>query len=283
MIMKKTTTFLIMAFAVMMLGFASCNKDKNKDNASVVTDLTEQVVGTYEGYTLAGSNFFSDMFTPDETFVIGKNSQNTVNVTFESKAWGSFTIEGATVTGSSAPYSISGSGVCKMGMGGQYKDYDCTFSAKIYGTDNDEISFEVPSVMGGTTVTFHKGSAPLGYYVKGSYSGEVSYSVAGANYDPFAASVTLKKGTGNSVTIVLPPVGEGMMSIPEMTVDNVEMTTTDYVVFNIAETEVEQTLNGVNFVGTLKGNVNGKTLTLNYSLKPGAMPMSIDFTFVGEK
>ena len=74
----------------------------------------------------------------------------------------------------------------------------------------------------------------------------------------------------------------GGYSIPEITLSGIAVSTTDNKVFAIAETEINQTVGTTNYVGTLGGNVDNGKLTLNYALKPGAMPMSITFIFVGE-
>lgn len=281
--MKKTTTIIMMALTAVILVLSGCNKNKKKNENPMMHDVAEKVVGNYEGYMLAESNFFSDMFSADESIVITKKSKTTVDVVCESKVWGVFTIENAGVTGSTAPYTISGSGTCKMGMGGQMKDYDCVVSAMIYGTDADMISFEIPSVMGGTKIVFHRGAAPLGYYVRGEYDGTLSYSVAGSQYPSTDAKVILKKDYGNTISITLPAVDGGMMSLPEVALSGVVISTTDNVNFKIEKTEINATVGTTNYAGTLSGNIKGSALTLEYSIKPGAMPINIDFVFTGEK
>jgi len=120
-------------------------------------------------------------------------------------------------------------------------------------------------------------------YVVGLYDGELTYSVSGTPFDTTDCQVRLTKEGDNTVSVVLPSVGEGMFGIPEITLSGVVINTTDNVVFNIEETEINTTIGTTNYVGQLEGVVNGSKLTLDYSLTPGAMPMSIDFIFVGEK
>lgn len=74
-----------------------------------------------------------------------------------------------------------------------------------------------------------------------------------------------------------------MLSIPEISLSEVVISTTDKVVFTIEETEINTTIDSTNYVGTLNGVVDGDNLSLEYSVKPGAMPMSIDYVFTGEK
>ena len=113
-----------------------------------------------------------------------------------------------------------------------------------------------------------------------TYVGTLSYGVS--EMTEVEASVELKAESDDKISIVLPAIGEGMMSIPEITLNGIAVSTTDNKVFAIAETEINQTVGTTNYVGTLGGNVDNGKLTLNYALKPGAMPMSITFTFVGE-
>ena len=113
-----------------------------------------------------------------------------------------------------------------------------------------------------------------------TYVGTLSYGVT--EMTDVEASVELKAQGDDKIDIVLPQIGEGMMSIPEITLSGIAVSTTDQKLFTIAETEINQTVGTTNYVGTLGGNVDNGKLTLNYALKPGAMPMSITFTFVGE-
>ena len=113
-----------------------------------------------------------------------------------------------------------------------------------------------------------------------TYIGTLSYGVS--EMTEVEASVELKAESDDKISIVLPAIGEGMMSIPAFTLSGIAVSTTDNKVFAIAETEINQTVGTTNYTGTLGGNVDNGKLTLNYALKPGAMPMSITFTFVGE-
>ncbi len=112
-----------------------------------------------------------------------------------------------------------------------------------------------------------------------TYVGTLSYGVG--EMTDVEASVELKGESDDKISIVLPAIGEGMMSIPEFTLSGIAVSTSDNKVFTLAETEISQTVGTTNYVGTLTGEVNNGQLTLNYALKPGAMPMSINFTFVG--
>ncbi len=160
--MKKTCV-IIAVFTVLIIGLVGCNKENSKNETPAIVDVTENVAGTFEGYTLADSDYFSDYLTEQETLTITRKDVNVVDVKLESNSWGTIEITGAAVSGSSAPYTISGSGKCAMSMGPQVSEYDCNLSATIYGTDSDVATFNIPAVMGGTRVMFHKGNAPVEY------------------------------------------------------------------------------------------------------------------------
>lgn len=269
--MKKTKKMLIFsAIIALSVTLASCN-DKKK--------VAEKIQGAYTGYTLATSSFFVDLFTPDEKLTLQATGDNTVNLTFNSPRWGTFKIEGAEVTHSGNEYAATGSGSCELTTNGSATTHNCTMSATIHNTNEAVISFKIPSVMNGTEVVFHTGKASTGHFVAGKYSGNLVMSVSGQEYGNKEVSITLKGQADNKASFVLPAMGEGQMSIPEITVTDINVTTSDYQTFSIPSQNITFTAAGVSYTGTIEGNEAQGSLHLKYSLKPGAMPMSIDFVF----
>lgn len=57
-------------------------------------------------------------------------------------------------------YTLTGSGLTKMGMNGNVSSYDCTCTAVIESREKAQIQFKVPGVMGGLTIDFTTGEAP---------------------------------------------------------------------------------------------------------------------------
>ena len=137
--------------------------------------------------------------------------------------------------------------------------------------------------MGGTKVVFYTDAPSLAYYVAGNYKGTVAYSVGSTEYEPVDATVKLTKSESGKVNIALPEIGSGQMSIPALEINDIEVTTTDNVVFTLVEKEVSLTVGSVTYAGKVSGTYTNDNLTLNYSLKPGAMPMYINFVFTGKK
>lgn len=144
----------ILSLAIMTLLFAtSCSDDEKQPTVN-------DVVGTYQGYTVASCAYFDNMVAADQSISVTANEDGTARVALTSDTWGEFVVPNATFTANSNVYTLSGSGTTVMGMGGNDRSYDCTFVATIKGADDAEMAFTVPSVMGGLTVTFKTGEAP---------------------------------------------------------------------------------------------------------------------------
>lgn len=157
---KIFTVMKLKLYMLMMAMFAisavSCSDDEP------VVKPAEEVAASYSGYTIANCQYFTDMITADQTVTIEAKSDDTVDVSYTSDTWGEFTITGAKVTVSNNVYTISGNGVTVMGMGGNVKEYDCTFVGTVQsGKTSPEFVFTVPAVMGGMTIEFLEGEAPV--------------------------------------------------------------------------------------------------------------------------
>lgn len=119
--------------------------------------------GDYDGYTLTSTAYFQSMLSADEEVEIAANEDGTATIEFESDMWGKVVIPAANVERNGNDLTISGNGKVTMpGMNGAAaKEYDCTVAGTINSAkDNAELTFTVPSVMGGTTIKFILGQAP---------------------------------------------------------------------------------------------------------------------------
>ncbi len=284
--MKVRTFFFSAIVAVMPLMMTSCDPkdDDNTGSSATPVDVTK-VVGEYQGYTLANSNYFQDNFTPNESVSITKNEDNTVKVVLTSNTWGASTIDVAKVTYDGSRYTVNGNGTCvMMGMGGSERTYDCSLTSDIASTADATFSVSLPALMGGTTIVFKPGRGSTGYYVADNYRGDIAVSVSGENYLTLNDTVVKLKGeTGDKVSITIPevgvPMGSQTITIPTTTFQGISVTTTDYTNFIIPEQQVSITVGTTNFSGTLTGSVTDGVLALTYNLTPGSMPMPITFTF----
>lgn len=121
------------------------------------------VPGRYDGYTSASCTYFQDMLADDQTVTISSDANGTYKVTFTSDTWGEFSVSGvkATTEDGGKNFTVSGEGTCQMGMGGNVREYACTFAGTIDAAkESPGFSFTVPAVMGGLTVTFKTGDMP---------------------------------------------------------------------------------------------------------------------------
>ena len=101
--MKKLHFLLLIATIV---SFASCSS-----NYDPATNYADRVAGTYEGYTVAGCQYFGNQVAAEQTLTIkGTSEINKVTVGYVSSTWGTITIEDATVAESGSGYTIAGSG-----------------------------------------------------------------------------------------------------------------------------------------------------------------------------
>lgn len=119
------------------------------------------LAGTYKGYTNACCDHFQNTYTADESLKITANGDGTLAVVFESASWGTFTVAKATIAKNDDEYIFTGSGSVVMGMGEPATNYDFTMTGTTNAAkDNYSITFDIPAVMGGLTVTLLPGTAP---------------------------------------------------------------------------------------------------------------------------
>ncbi len=167
----KVKTYLL------MLLVALCATSCSDDDDDVVNPST-LVAGTYAGYTSAAFIYSSTpIVTNGESVTMTANNDGTLSVSYTSGTWGATTISDATVTASASGYTISGTGTAAMTSHstGTTSSYECNLTGTISTDKSDaELVFTLPSVMGGTTITFRLGSAPANEYVAGTYSGYTS-------------------------------------------------------------------------------------------------------------
>ena len=206
---------IYLLIAVVTAVFASsCSSDD-------APDLSAGVAGNYEGYSSMTSGYFSNMISLDQKVTLTCLSDNTVSVSFASASTGTFTIPEATVVKSADSYTISGTGTTSMGHAGSTKDYDCSFTGTING-DSRVFVFSIPSVMGGTTVTFTAGELPeslYGYMLAGSYSGIFNAKSAYFEMaDDAESTVTVEAAADGTVTIKCSSSTWGEISIPSVAV-----------------------------------------------------------------
>lgn len=119
--------------------------------------------------------------------------------------------------------------------------------------------------------------------VEGVYNGSIVMTVRTPGA-PVDTKIELRADGDDTVMIMTPNLGSGPMAMKSMTLEHVKVTTTDNKTYKLVETKIDEQINNVKYVGSISGTIdaNGKA-KIDYSVKPGAMPMSIKFAFTGEK
>lgn len=139
----------------MVLLITSCSDSKDD-----VENLAQEVAAKYEGYANAGCAYFSDSMTDNQAVVVTAKGVNTVDVSYTSDTWGTFTVTDAAVSKNGASYYITGTGTTLMGHAGNApKEYECSVNGKVTN-GTGEFTFTCPSVMGGLTIAIKPGTAP---------------------------------------------------------------------------------------------------------------------------
>jgi len=152
--MKKILISMVAALALLPV-FTSCsNDDDNKPEKTAA----QSVEGNYVGGTYANCKYFQNYQpTENETvFVKATQTADVATLSYTSATWGEFTFEAVKVTKQNdGSFTLAGEGKTLMpSMKGEPKEYAATFE----GTVNDGklvATFDVPAVMGGTTVLFN--------------------------------------------------------------------------------------------------------------------------------
>lgn len=149
----------LMLFAV--LAVMACSSD---DKDEPVATPAAAVVGTYSGYTAFGAKMIPAPMTEDDEklTIAADEAGKSNNIVFETKKFGKYVVNNITTKLEGNNYVLTGEGVSLIGMPGKEpKEYPCTLKGTISKDRTTvEIVFTLPSVMGGTTLTFKTGKAP---------------------------------------------------------------------------------------------------------------------------
>lgn len=126
-------------------------------------------------------------------------------------------------------------------------------------------------------------STPAARIVEGSYTGDMTCSVMGSA-DVFEdLTFTVTAVSDAKVNLTIPSFGNPPMQLPEIVIDNLDVTGSDGS-YTIQETVKEGTLdNGKAYKVTLAGAYAGDRLTINFNLQYGSMPMPMICTFTAPK
>ena len=202
-----------------------------------------------------------------------------------------------------ANHAINGTGKMKIAnprAGGAVEEYDATMSGSM-----TEIKISIPSLMGGTDITWHYAEASAASKVSGNYSGTTSLKVGGV-FGPFTSATVEYKVTANEDGSINVTASEEKYT--GVTVAG-NLTLGTYTVKNLAYDKATNSFSRdysedgikVHFKsngGSMNKDENyefGKTskmtvtlakdgtLTITNNYKIGAMPFPISATYTGKK
>lgn len=118
-------------------------------------------------------------------------------------------------------------------------------------------------------------STPAASEIAGTYTGDMTCTVMNtpSSYENLSFTVTATDET--TVSITLPAFGEAPMALPAITIPDLKVSGENGT-YTIPETTISgKTDNDKTYTCTVQASVSSKTLTINYSLKYGAMPMAM--------
>ena len=202
-----------------------------------------------------------------------------------------------------ANHAINGTGKIKIAnpkAGGAVEEYDATMSGSMR-----EIKISIPSLMGGTDITWHYAEASAASKVAGNYTGTTSLKVGGM-FGPFTSATVEYKVTANEDGSINVTASEEKYTGVTM-VGNLTLGT--YTVKNLAYDKATNSFSRDYSEDGIKvhfksngGSMNkdedyafGKTskmtvtlaedgtLTITNNYKIGAMPFAISATYTGKK
>ena len=127
--------------------------------------------------------------------------------------------------------------------------------------------------------------------ILGTYSGSLGYTVMG--YEPgdiegeYELKIMTDPADADDVRVVIPqcsftpPIPQASaFTIPSLTVDGVDVAEKGGV-YTLSEDDFAIKVGEVTYTGKLSGTVTDKTIKVEYVVRPGRMPMDINFTFTG--
>lgn len=125
---------------------------------------------------------------------------------------------------------------------------------------------------------------PVAEVVAGTYNGTVTLSVMGSDQGSYDTELVIVKESDTTVKLTLVGGdGEGSMVLGDIPVSGVNVTTTDNKIYSLTETAIDTLVGDTRYTGTVSGSIEGNVADVIFSVKPGAMPMSINVAFSGTK
>lgn len=152
--MKKV--MMALCTLALCMGFVACSSNDDEEKS-----VAEKVVGTYIGQTSTAFQYSpAPLVTQDDSIVVVKGANNTVNIEFRSKRWGKAVFTNAQVAESTTGYTFAETtgniAVPSERQAGLIMNYTCKLNGSISKNSKNETNFTIviQGLMGGTTMTF---------------------------------------------------------------------------------------------------------------------------------
>lgn len=271
--MKKLFTFIVIA--LLSINAHAQSVTITKTDGSVVTykaseiknirfapasEVAEpKVLHEFTGYLTVSSKYFANMYYGDAAKIKVLEVDGKYQAEFADAQWGTGTFDITLDKG-----QITGTGklsVASRQGAGATKEYEATMSGKM-----TEIAISVPSLMGGTTLTWHYGTPSAALKMAGAYQGMDHVNVGGAYPYDSATKVTYKveANADGTINLVVPEVLYKETLIGDLTIGT-------YTISNIPYDEKEGA-----FVKAYKDDNIKFHFTCSYE---GTVTMDKDYTF----
>ncbi len=275
---------------------------KVADIQEMTFDVVEENVDTtlfrsFNGYIFVSTNYFQDSYYGNNAVLsVYKTSLGEFIVTFSDPVWGEASFSNVQVG-----QELSGAGTITMSdqRTGNVNEYEATISGPMTTP-----VITIPSVMGGTTITFHAGTAPDNYQLAGSYQGNITVMVGG-QFGPYVmqnANFNIQANADGTINVVMPEYNLANTVIGDLTIGTYSVNNIAYneekgsfyydysgdnLSFHFKAVKDGVTTMDSDYTITQLGNIevkaveNGISITNNF--QPGNMPFPIVATFVGTK
>ena len=131
-------------------------------------------------------------------------------------------------------------------------------------------------------------SSTIAEKVKGSYNGKITMAVGDSALPEADATIIVTPANNGKFSITLPEMkmamGPMVKVVPSKTIENVEIKEVADNKYAFEVGPFEQLVDETNYKSTgAKGMIEGNVMNLTFDVTPGAMPMAIMITFVGNK
>lgn len=259
----KAIKFLALMM-IAMIGMTACDDDdpeptpvdnveNGEKNDSTATDTTVVIPVNHEfkGYIFVSSRYFANTYYGNEAVLKVYTEDNQYIVEFHDPQWGDVTFKNVQIGA-----ELSATDSIGMDAHGTIKKYEAVLSGPMR---NPVIT--VPSVMGGTVITFYAGEAPLACQLDGSHAG-INQVMVGSTFGPYDVNTTFRITANADGTINVTMPEYDLKDLPQMG----DMTIGKLTVSNIAYDEEKEAFYRVYGADSLTQHCKSASFDADYAL-----------------